>query len=141
MTDLVEYRDAIAAYFLANYTAIPAARIEMPNETFAPPDPNAGLAWGRLSILEFLGQQQTLGDSGGRKFERTGSVFFQVAVPTDKGSSSADQLAKAARAVLEGVSISGNSIWLQGATVRHIGVDGAWYLVTTEVRFLSDETK
>lgn len=138
----MDYRKAIAEFFLANYTAIPAARIQLQNEAFAPPDPSAGLTWGSLLIVEFTGSQATLGDDAmTRKFDREGLVAFQVRIPTDKGSKLADQQAGAARDVLEGISISGNSIWLQGATVRHIGVDGAWYLVTCEARFLVTETK
>jgi hypothetical protein len=142
MSDLVEYRTAIATFFLTNFTALPADRIEMPNEKFVPPDPTAGLLWGRFMILEFTGRHYSLGDVGmQRKFERTGSVIFQVRAPTDEGSKDADAIANTARDVLEGQSISGSTVWLQGATVRHIGVDGAWYLVTTEVEFLCTETK
>lgn len=141
MSDLVEYRKAIAVYFLANYTGLAADKIQMPNETFQPPEPSAGEAWAQFRIQEFVGQQESLGDVGSRKFERRGSILFVVHAPVDSGSKAADTLANEARDVLEGVTLSGSKIWLQGATVRHVGVEGAWYLVSMAVDFYASETK
>jgi len=138
MTTLVEAREAIYEQFINNYTAIPAARITADNEQFTPP---VDLAWGRFSVRHTGSAQESLGGVGNRKFNRLGSAFFQVFTPENQGTFEADTLAQAARVLLEGLSLSSNTIRFNGCDVREIGVNNGWYGVVVEGNFVYTDTK
>lgn len=138
MATLTEAREAIYDRFLTNYTALPAASIDADNEEFSPP---AGAAWARLSVRHTGSVQESLGGIGYRKFTRIGSTFVQIFTPLNQGASEADTLAQAARVILEGVSLVGNTIRFTNVVVREIGPSDGWYLVVVEAFFEYTETR
>jgi len=138
MTTLSEAREAIYLKFLTDYTALPAASITADNEEFDPPN---GAAWGRLSVRHTGSVQESLGGIGLRKFTRIASCFFQIFTPQNQGAAEADTLAQAARTVLEGVTLSGNSIRFTNSVIRETGVENGWFGVVVESFFEYTETK
>lgn len=137
MTTLAQARERMYQAF-ADAAVLPTGRFCYDNEAFQPP---TGETWARLVVRHRTRGQETLGPTGTRKFESTGSIFVQCFAPLDKGVSDADNLAAAARAVFEGKVLLPEHIRCYGAVVREIGQDGAWYQVNVEAFFTYDETK
>lgn len=104
-------------------------------------EPQGETSWVRLSVRHTIGPQDTLGQTGNRKFRRRGFIIVQVFAPLDVGTSTADTLAHNAREVFEATSFDG--IDCHNATLREIGQDkhGPWWQVNVEVSFAYDETK
>ncbi len=138
MATLQEAREAIYLKFLTDYTALPAAQVTVDNEDFEPP---SELAWGRLSVRHTGATQESLGGVGFRKFTRIASAFFQVFVPENQGVDEADVLAQAARDILEGISLVGNTIRFGSTAVREVGIEDGWYGIVVESFFQYTETK
>ena len=138
MATLQEAREAIYLKFLTDYTALPSARITADNEQYDPP---AGQSWGRLSVRHTGSVQESLGPVGLRKFTRIGSCFFQVFVPQNQGVDEADQLAQAARSVLEGISLIDNTVRFTNSVIRETGTENGWFGVVVESFFEYTETK
>lgn len=109
------------------------------NEDYVPTANTAN--WVRLSVRHNASTQETLGATGNRRFLRSGSVFIQVFVQQDTGTSRNDQLVTQARAIYEGVSITGTTVRFRDVIVTETGPDGKWYQSLIEAQFDYDETK
>jgi hypothetical protein len=108
------------------------------NEAFNP----EGLEeWVRLTVRQSTGGQHTLGAPGGRRYRRRGLVFVQVFAPVDKGLQRFDELARAARDIFEGKTLS--LVEFYDGNIREIGKDpnGPWFSGNVSVVFSFDETK
>lgn len=140
MTTRVAAADAMYAQFLDNFTGFPtdSSRVVADNEDFTPPE---GLPWARLAIRSNTSIQESHGGVGNRKFERAGSLFVQFFAPLNTGSSVLRGHADEAAKLLEGVSLSGNTVRLNNAVVREIGPTEGWYLIVVEAFFVYDETR
>ena len=103
--------------------------------------------WCRVSIRHTGGTQATAGATGGRNFDRLGSVFVQVYTLTGAGrdnddeSLSSSKLAQAARAVFEAKRVEGTSLVFFTGDPREGATDGRWAMTTVEVPFRYRETK
>ena len=107
--------------------------------------PTAGTSWVRVSVRDSPSGPMTHGPSGGRRIERPAVVYGQVFTPygTDDGVAAAMTLAQTFRDLFEGRDLTatgGGSLTFLGASVRRVGIDGAWYQVNVECPFTHDET-
>jgi len=137
MVNVIDAREAIYATFVAAWGTTSALTLD--GEAFSPP---AGAPFVRLAVRHTGSQQESLGDVGNRKFNRVGSVFVQVFAPKDQGARVADQLAHAARAILEGTHFSGSDIRIFAAATRELGPDeDGYYQVNVEAAFDYTERK
>lgn len=135
MTTLNQARTAIYEEFQAAWGATTPFTFD--NEKYTPPDTE----WARLTVRHTASTQDTLGAQGNRRFERIGSVFIQIFVPTNQGTTRADELATIARETFEGKSLTGTTIRFLDVIVRETGVDGQYYVVVVEATFQYDETR
>jgi len=138
MATIITAREAIYDHFLTNYVALPSARIDADNEDFTPPTEQS---WARLSVRHLGSVQESLGGVGFRKFDRFGSCFVQIFIPLNDGVSEADTLAQAVITLLEGTSLSGNTIRFTNSQIRELGVENGWYVLVVETFFSYTETK
>lgn len=136
MTDNVAAKEAIYQAFVDGWASETA--ITFDNESFTPP---AADPWVRVAVRHNASVQDSLGRPGNRRFMRLGSVFVQVFTPIDQGTLKADQLAKKAREIFEGKTLSGTSISFRDVAVREIGADGKWYQANVEAEFGYDEIR
>lgn len=134
MTGIVDAREAIYQEFLTAWGATSPFTFE--NEAYTP---TAGVSWVRLSVRHNTSLQDSIGGVGNRKFERSGRVFIQIFTPLDRGLRPADALTATARAIFEGVRVSG--IVFYSPVIREIGPDGAWLQVNVECPFDYQEVK
>ena len=135
MTTLNQAREAIYDEFVTDWGS--TSPLTLDNEKVDPPTTE----WVRLSVRHTASTQDTLGAPGNRRFERIGSAFVQIFVPTDQGTLRADELATIAREAFEGKSLTGTTIRFLDVIVREAGVDGQFYAVVVEATFEYDETR
>lgn len=137
MTTLLEAREVM---YQAFETGIGATAHCYDNEQFTPP---AGAIWTRLSVRHLLGEQETLGETGNRKFARTGLVLVQVFTPVDTGVRVTDTLVTTIRNIFEGKHFSGvgYTIWLRGGTTRELGIDDGYWQTIVEIPFYYNEIR
>ena len=136
MTTLPEAREAIYNTFNTAWGATSSFTFD--NEKYAKPatDP-----WVRVSVRHQFGTQETLGKPGNRRFARFGAVFIQIFTLENTGTEDADTLAATARAIFEGVSLTGTTVRFRDVIIREEGLDGKWYQTVVEATFEYDETK
>lgn len=96
--------------------------------------------WIRLTVRNRISNQETLGKKTNRKFLRSGSIYGQVFVPINTGTSEADRIAQKIRDIFEGERID-ESVWITNSDVREVGPDGDWYQFLVESFFTYEETK
>lgn len=98
-------------------------------------------AWARISVLHTNGFQASLaGDSGRRRWRRTGTVFVDIFTPTGDGLSLADKLTMVAMRAFEGNSTS-SGIWFRNVRPEEIGPDGVWFQTQVRADFEYDEVR
>lgn len=107
----------------------------------APTDqrPADGSPWARVSIRHAGGEQATLaGETGMRRWRRTGTLFVQVFTPRGNGFALADSLGKVAAHAFQGKRTPGG-VWFRDVSMREIGPDGPWMQVNVTAAFEYDE--
>lgn len=97
--------------------------------------------WARVTVLETNSTQDTLGNSGNRKFERSGVVTVQIFVRGGTGTQRLDELATIARDAYEGFTFALSSVTFLDVNVSEIGPDGSWYQYNVTANFRYYETK
>ncbi len=135
MAGLNEARKLIYDKFIADYAS--ETIFDFDNEDFTPPEGN--VSWVRLVVRNRVGNQDTLGPIGVRKFLRQAAVITQVFVPLDSGLSEADRLATIVRDIFEGTRLSG--LWFFASDVQEIGTSGKFYQYNVESTFNYEQTK
>lgn len=88
----------------------------------------------RAFIKHNLGEHQTLGGVGHRRFSRAGIVMVQVMTPFGDGFTLDDTLATVARNAFEGVSTP-NGVWFRRVAVKDIGKTGGYYQTNVTADF------
>ncbi len=136
MTTLNQAREAVYLRFTTLFTGVASDRIAFDNEEFN--EPTAG-DWVRLVVRSFVRSQDTLGQTGNRKFRSTASVLVQVYTLANTGVKQLDTLAEEVKNIFDGVSFSGLD-FLAG-NIRETGPDGKWYQYVVEIEFDYDEIK
>jgi len=134
---LNEAKERIYTQFVADFTAT-TANITFDNEKYDPP---TEAPWVRLAVRHTGRSQESLGPTGGRKFEAVGSVFVQCFAPLDSGTSSADTLAEAAQAVFEGNTLGTEQLRFTSAAITEVGPSDDWYQINVEAFFTYTEIK
>ena len=135
MTELDAAR-AICDRFVANWN-LADGRFALDNEAFDP-DEAPGDPWLRLSVKHFARALETMGPPN-RRWRAVGSIFVQVFVPRDSGTTLAHQLAQKVRVIFEGREVSGVKCY-QSST-RELGIDGPWWVALVETAFDYDEQR
>lgn len=138
MTTLNEARLAVATRFLAQYTGVASGRIVLQNEDEDFSE-DTTIPWIRLSVLDQVRTQQTLGKVTNRRYLSLAQVFVQIFTETGIGMNTGDNLATEALGIFEGVSFSG--LDFNDGLARQAGADGKWYQHIVEVNFDYDEIK
>jgi hypothetical protein len=138
MTTITAARESLYTEFYNSFTGVPQARITFDNEKFDPPE---DVSWVRFAVRHFGGGQESLGDVGARKFNRTGAAFVQVFIPQDTGIRDADTLAQEARTVLEGKTLLSGAVRTFDSEIREIGLNDGYFMVVVETRFEYTETR
>lgn len=140
MTPL-EATNAILSHAIANWNAANAV-LTFDGERFDAPE---GEPWIRLTIRDLPTVSVTLGARANRLAERRATLIAQVFAPLEvsDGAGAALALAIAFRDLFEPADVTaaaGVVHIIGGATVRRIGVDGAWYQVNVDVPLTYHET-
>jgi len=136
MTTINQAREAIYQQFATAWAATGKAYC-FANERFTPP---VGDGWARATVIHATGDQDSLGGIGSRKFVRRGIVIVQVFTPLDEGHTSSDTLVTAARAALEGLTLT-PPVWLYSTDVQEVGPSDGWFQVNLTTDFAYEETK
>lgn len=144
MATMNQAREAIYAAFITGWTTDSPAPgdlrtpIARDNEAY---DPSAGTPYVRLAVRHIGRSQRTLGKAGNRKYGSLGAAFVQVFVPVNTGTKAADDLAKAAQDIFEGVTLAAVEVSFLDVTVRETGPSGKWFGVTVQADFDYEEIK
>ena len=136
MTTLNTARGAIYTAFVAGWGATSAYTFD--NENFDPP---TEAVWARVTVRHGGRAQESLGPTGGRKFESDGSVIIQCFAPLDSGAALADTLALVAQGIFEGKTLSPEQIRFTSSVIREIGPTEDWYQINCETTFTYTVTK
>lgn len=104
--------------------------------------PDGGKRWMRITMNHTDGRQASLaGDTGARRWNRTGLVMVQCFAPLAKGSiKEAIRMAAAVQNALQGKA-SPNCVWFRNAQINEVGPDKFWYQVNMTAIFDYDETR
>jgi hypothetical protein len=102
--------------------------------------PVIGAAWARVAVQHSEGFQATLGETGGRRFSRTGFVSVSIYVPTASGLALLDRLSKIAQDAFEGKATPGG-VWFRNVRFREGTPEGAWFQGAVLADFEYDQVK
>lgn len=106
-----------------------------------PPLYDGNEPWARVTVRHTEGEQHSLGQKGGRIFERKGVITVQVFVPAGKrGLELAGLLGTVALNAFEGVKTP-EGVVFHRVTYKDVGPDGAWYQVNVTAAFEYDHVK
>ncbi len=99
------------------------------------------IPWARVSVNHYTGTQASLsGDTGRRRWRRTGDVIVQIFTPFGTGLSLSDRLSMIALAAFEGQSTP-SGVWFRGVRSEEIGQDGSWFQANVIAEFTYDEVR
>lgn len=135
MTSIMQAKEAIAKVWADNWST----PFQFENESFTPPQ----TAWARLVVRHSVSAQETLGGTGNRRFERTGSTLIQIFTPTNQGTAEGETLAVQARELFEGKTLVDHPVHFGAVTISEDGVtpDGEWMQHTVSAPFRYEEQK
>ena len=129
--------EVIYARILAN---LPAgwtdAQVTFHDEPYTPPQDDP---WLRLTVFHEASAQITLGRTGARRYDRTGTVVIQVFDKSGNAVSDINAIVNHLQTVYEGVRDSG--VVLLNSDRQHIGIDGRWDQTNFSVQFYHEEIK
>ncbi len=138
MTTSSQATQAVYAHVRGLWTA---TRYTFDAERF---EPVRGEPWIRVSVRELASLDPSHGPRGGRRVQRRASVIAQAFAPVSvtDGVGAALTLAEAFRDLFEGRDImaTDGALTFGAASLRRIGVDGAWYQVNVDCPFAFDAT-
>ena len=139
MTSVADAREALYQEFYDNLTVVDKdSNLVWENRRFDPPDDEI---WLRFSVRHFTRNQVSLGDVGGRKYERRGSVFVQCFAPQKDGMKGTDDVVAEVVTILEGKTLTPDNVRLFSANVREIGLLDGYHQTNVEVPFFYQETR
>lgn len=105
---------------------------EIPREN--PPTP-----WARAILTHQASNQATLaGDTGLRRYTRTGLITIQLFTPSGLGSLPTDRYAEAFVAKFQGRSTP-EGVWFRAVNAQEVGTDGPWQQTNITGTFEYDE--
>lgn len=131
-------REAIQQRFLdwrdVNY---PGTTIVLGNEAH---DATNEVEWFRLTVRNIDADQETLNQSGARRFLRNALIFVQVFTPANTGMQKGDQIAHDVLTLFEAVD-KFDGVYVQTGRVSEGAADGRWQEHLVEVSAFYEETK
>lgn len=147
MTTVALARLDILTFFKTNFDLIPInTSLDLDvlppviYDNKAKPIQDTSVSWLRVSIRHSTGEQNTLGQSGNRKFLRNGILFIQIFTPLDRGLQLADYLSDQILAFLEGGSTSTNGIaFTDVSPPNDLGNEGSWNQINIEAKFFYEQ--
>lgn len=149
MPTMTEARDEVFALFKTAWGAgalYPLVSGTVPEirytGTVQPAKPAPDACWCRISMVHMGGSQLTFGKVGSRRFERRGTIYVQIFVPTKggQGLSASESLATVARGAFEGKSTA-SGVWFRDVHVEDLGIDDSWEATNVLAAFSYDEIK
>ncbi len=100
------------------------------------PPQDSGKSWLRVAIRPNLGEQETLGKSGNRRFLKHGILFIQIFTPLGKGLELADYLSDNILDFLEGGETVTHKIpFNEVSPPNDLGNEGTWNQVNIKANF------
>lgn len=102
MTTIANAREAVYQAFNTGWGTRTAFHLE--GNEFREPAP--GVEWARVSVRNFAGTTETIGDPGEKKHRRNASVFVHIFTPADEGMKSAGEHAQFALDIFESKNIA-----------------------------------
>jgi hypothetical protein len=96
--------------------------------------------WAVFVIRHATGSQKTLGGTGKRMFERTGTAIASIFTPTGNGLSDSYILAKVVANAYEGKS-SDNGVWFKNVRIQEVPSEGQFRQLNVLMDFEYTETK
>lgn len=140
MTKIAPAKQIIYAALTAGWIGDVDTTLTLDNDDFDPP---AKTLWGRGVVRHLGSSQETLGDTGNRKFERSGSLIVQLFAPLDKGTIPSDNQAEIVQGLFEGKTLvsGGDQVIFTDAVIREIGPTEDGYQTNVEAFFTYHETK
>ena len=153
MSDIVEATDLISKIFFDRWKAdtpsiigyVPeviweSAQMDLYNGAAGPPGPPPAppipnKAFARFIIRHVNGQQRSLSEPGGRRFNHYGVVIVQTLTPMSSGQNSlvAQRLAQVALSAFQGRAI--RDVWFRNVRYTEIGRDGLFYQINVMADF------
>jgi len=108
------------------------------NENYDPPTDREFVYF---EVAEDFSYQESLGNTGNRKYEREGFIRARVFTPVNTGTALSDSLATTIRTTFEGVSFDG--IRCFDATARDLAPDpkNPWFQQVVEIEFQYTDIK
>lgn len=104
-------------------------------------DPPSNGAWARVTMRHGEAFQATLaGETGSRRFTRTGVITVQIFTPTGDGLELSDSLAIIAARAYEGVTTD-NGVWFRNVRANEVGQDGKYFQTNVFADFEYDEVR
>lgn len=141
MTTITQARDAIAGIINTAWLASPTTSsltLLWDNVKGDPPaeDGSTGKAeaWGRVAVRHTIGENDTLGPIGGRRYLFGGTVTVQLFAPIGDGHSQLDEMVEVVKAALQEASPSA-AVWFFDITPVEIGPDGPWFNTNVDALF------
>lgn len=145
MTTTAEARDTIMsrinAAWLANPTSadiaivwddVPGAK---PGQDGATEKPEP---WVRFAIRHTVGEQETSGAAGNRRYVAAGIFTAQIFTPLGDGHTLADALVEIVKAELRAV-VPACTVWFYYIRMAEIGEDGPWFNTNVDATFQYQE--
>lgn len=149
MATIESARDEIIGKFLDTWNSDPVSQDvvvffwDIPNPAPSGEEPNDNpIPWARITVQHLPGQHQATlsGDTGKRRWRRTGIVTVQVFAPYGTGLSIGDKLGMVALRAFEGQSTS-SGIWFRDVSFQEVGQDSMWFQSNVSATFEYDEVR
>jgi hypothetical protein len=146
VTSTLEAREVLYQAFFTGWGA--ETPIVFENELARESLNQGGDPWVFLHVHQATSEQDSLGETGNRRFMRRARVRVEIRTPTEGGHAktksggmrTGDELAEIARSIFEGVNFTG--VWCdRGVQIVESGIDGKWYLHVVEALLSYEEIK
>ena len=149
MATIETARDDIIGLFRTAWLAdvesqnVPLFYWDIPNPAPSGEDGDGNpVSWARVSVQHLPGQHQATlsGDTGQRRWRRTGIVTVQIFAPYGTGLSIGDKLGMVALRAFEGQSTP-SGIWFRDVSFQEVGQDSIWFNSNVSATFEYDEVR
>lgn len=96
------------------------------------------LPWIRLALRHNLGEQDTMGRLGARRYLAGGTFTAQIFTPFGDGHTQGYAIAEVVKAALRAASPH-STVWFFDIVVSEIGEDGPWFNINVDATFRYQE--
>lgn len=144
MTTIVEARDAIMGLLRTAWLLAAATQDVLLLWDNAPGDKPAAdsfgnvLPYARASVRHNVGDQETMGARGNRRYLSGGAFTVQVFTPIGDGHTLGDAIVEVVKDAIRQVAPS-LGVWFYTVRVSEIGTDGPWFQTNVDATFRYQE--